>query len=173
MLFRAVACSLALLICAPAWAQDGWVCPGWSQAAQENPSSGYSLYASPYTFHWSDENKAQHKPVFAFSLSRQLPNDRFCGFSLFRNSFGQPSAYAFTGWNWPQPFSSMPNVYATVSAGIIYGYVGEFKDKVPLNIGGFSPVIVPSIGYRVSPQLGLEVTILGTAAVMFGASWHF
>jgi hypothetical protein len=67
----------------------------------------------------------------------------------------------------------MPNVYSTVSAGIIYGYVGEFKDKVPLNIGGFSPVIVPSIGYRVSPQLGLEVTILGTAAVMFGASWHF
>ncbi len=173
MSIRAAACSMALLLASPAWAIDGWVCPGWDEAAAQGMSSGYSAYASPYTYHWSDKNKAQHKPVFAFSLSRKLPNDRFCGVSLFRNSFGQPSAYAFTGWSWPQPFTSMPNVYTHVSAGIIYGYVGEFKDKVPLNFGGFSPVVVPSIGYRVSPQLGLEVTILGTAAVMLGASWRF
>ena len=173
MSLRAAVFSLGLLLASSVGATEWLPCPGWDRAETAPSSAGYQIYASPYTFHWSDENKAQHKPVFALSVSRQLPDERFCGFSLFRNSFGQPSAYAFTGWSWPQPFRSYPNVYAHVSVGIVYGYVGEFKNKVPLNFGGFSPVIVPSIGYRVTPSMGLEVTILGTAAVMFGASWRF
>lgn len=184
MSLRVTALLLGMAVAGPALAIDWSVCPGWDQADQARdaaagasapgtPSTGYWGYVSPYTYHWSDENKSKHKPVFALSISRQLPNERFCGFSLFRNSFGQPSAYAFTGWSWPHLLNSNPNVYATVSAGIVYGYVGEFKNKVPLNIGGFSPVIVPAIGYRLTPQLGVEMHILGTAAVMFGASWHF
>jgi len=176
MLIRATACTLALLAASPVWAIDWSVCPGWDQAVAESDrgTSNYTGFLSPsLTHHWSDENKAKHKPVFALSISRTLPDERFCGFSLFRNSFGQPSAYAFTGWSWPQPFASYPNVYANVSAGIIYGYVGEFKNKVPLNIGGFAPAIVPSLGYRLTPSLGVEVHVLGTAAIMFGTSWRF
>ena len=59
------------------------------------------------------------------------------------------------------------------TAGIIYGYVGEFKNKVPLNVGGFSPVLIPAVGYRLSPALAVEVQILGTAAVMVGTTWRF
>jgi hypothetical protein len=111
--------------------------------------------------------------VGAVTLSRLLPDDRFCGFSLFSNSFGQPSAYAFTGWGWPNLFQSHPRVYGTVSAGIVYGYVGKYKNKVPLNLGGFSPVIIPALGYRFSPKAAVEVQILWTAALMFGATWRF
>lgn len=164
---------LAAVLANPSWAADWSVCPGWDQAAATADSSGYWAFASPYTYHWSDENAKDHRSVFALSVSRQLPNQRFCGASLFRNSFGQPSAYAFTGWLWPNPIKAHPEVYATVSAGIIYGYVGEFKDKVPLNFGGFSPVVIPTVGYRLTPQLAVEVQILGTAAVMFGTSWRF
>jgi hypothetical protein len=55
----------------------------------------------------------------------------------------------------------------------MYGYVGRFKNKVPLNVGGFSPVVIPAMGYRVSPRLALEVQVLGTAALMFGATWRY
>ncbi len=163
---------LGVLMSCPSWASNFSVCPGWDQTSAEGPAKGYWAFASPYTYHWSDENASDHKPVFALSISRQLPNERFCGFSLFRNSFGQPSAYAFTGWYWPSLLTSHPEVYGTVSAGVIYGYVGEFKDKVPLNVGGFAPVVIPTVGYRLTPRLALEVQILGTAAVMFGASWR-
>jgi len=153
-------------------ATDWSVCPGIdSPAAQSSTPHRYEVFVSPYTLHWN--HSEEHKPVGALTLTRLLPQERFCGFSLFRNSFGQPSAYGFTGWSWPTLFDSMPNVYGTVSAGIIYGYVGKYKNKVPLNVGGFSPVIIPAIGYRLSPEAALEMQVLGTSAVMFGATWRF
>ncbi len=162
----------AVLSC-PSWAGNFSVCPGWEQAAAEEPPKGYWVFASPHTHHWSDENASDHRQVYAVSISQQLPGERFCGLSLFRNSFGQPSAYAYTGWYWPRLLKSYPEVYGTVSAGIVYGYVGEFKTKVPLNVGGFAPVVIPTVGYRLTSRLALEVQILGTAALMFGATWRY
>lgn len=160
-------CLLGACLASPAGATNWSPCPNW------DATDRYTVFASPYTYHWSDENASQHKTAYALSLNRQLGDDRFCGLSLFRNSFGQPSAYAYTGWSWPQPWKAYPQVFVHVTAGIIYGYVGEFKDKVPLNVGGFSPVVIPSVGYRLTEQLDLEVQILGTAAVMVGASWRY
>jgi len=146
------------------------LCPGLDQpVAGTGPK--YEAFFSPYTHHWSRD--AEHQQVYAISLSRLLPNDRFCGFSLFNNSFGQPSAYAFIGKTWPGVLASYPEVYVSATAGIIYGYVGKYKNKVPLNVGGFSPVIVPAVGYRISPRATVEVQLLGTAAFMLGATWRF
>jgi hypothetical protein len=152
---------------------ESWeVCPGLNQPIEANGQPyGYEIFVSPYTHHWTASE--EHKPVRAVSVSRLLPNTRFCGFSLFTNSFGQPSAYAFTGKLWPNPIDSMPNVYVSLSGGIMYGYVGRFKNKVPLNLGGFSPVIIPAVGYRLSPRAAIELQFLGTAAVMFGATWRY
>lgn len=157
---------------AGAWPGKSFACPGLDQAADEAARDHpYEIFFSPHTHHWTPSEN--HRPVVAVSVSRILPNERFCGFSLFRNSFGQPSAYAFTGWYWPRPVASMPEVYASVSAGIMYGYVGRFKNKVPLNVGGFSPVVIPAVGYRLTPRAALEVQVLGTAALMFGATWRY
>lgn len=153
------------------------LCPGWDQTPSDGgtghsaASRRYEVYLSPHTHHWTSSE--DHKPVVNVALSRRLPNDRFCGVSLFTNSFGQPSAYAFVGKTWPGLIPGLPNVYASVSAGILYGYVDEFEDKVPLNFGGFSPAIIPAVGVRLSPRTALEVQVLGTAALMFGASWRF
>jgi len=161
--------ALAALLCAgPAFALN--LCPGWDDPLPEGQSR-YELFASPHTHHWSHD--PEHRPVFAVALNRHLPDDRFCGLSLFRNSFGQPSGYLYTGKRWNQPFEAWPRVYAQVSAGVIYGYVGQYKNKVPGNVGGFSPGVVPAIGYRLSDKAGLELQILGTAAVMFGATWRY
>ncbi|WP_232788507.1 hypothetical protein [Macromonas nakdongensis] len=151
------------------------LCPGWSEPSADQggtaPRLRHEAFFSPYTHHWrySDD----HRQVVAFSLSRRLPGDRFCGASLFSNSFGQPSAYAFVGKTWPGLVPGLPRLYASATAGIIYGYVGEHKDKVPLNVGGFSPVVIPAVGYRLSEQAAVEVQLLGTAAVMVGTSWRF
>ena len=152
-----------------AWAES-MVCPGMgSEPSLDSPS--LEIFASPYTYHWTASE--EHRPVGAISMSRLLPNDRFCGVSLFRNSFGQPSAYAFTGWRATNLWPAVPEVYGTVTAGIVYGYVGKYKDKVPLNVGGFSPVVIPALGYRLSPKVAVELQILGTAAVMFGTTVRF
>lgn len=175
--FRALALGWALAGLASTaqaglWPDNWELCPGIDQPADSGPDGfGYEIFVSPYTHHWTSSE--EHRPVRAVSISRLLPNTRFCGFSLFTNSFGQPSAYAFTGKYWPQPFESMPEVYVSVSGGIVYGYVGSFKNKVPLNVGGFSPVIIPTVGYRLSKRSALEVQLLGTAAVMFGVTWRY
>jgi hypothetical protein len=174
---RALALGFALAGLAPLahaglWPNDWEVCPGIDQPVDADlEGRSYEVFVSPYTHHWSASE--EHKPVRAVSVSRLLPNTRFCGFSLFTNSFGQPSAYAFTGKYWPNPIDSMPNVYVSLSGGIMYGYVGRFKNKVPLNVGGFSPVIIPAVGYRFSERTAIEMQLLGTAAVMFGATWRY
>jgi len=163
---------LLAALSSPALAIDWTLCPGISDSVAEGSTAPrYEAFFSPYTHHWSHD--PEHRPVFAASLSRLLPNDRSCGISLFRNSFGQPSAYAFVGKSWPGLLPSHPKVYASVTAGIIYGYVGQYKDKVPLNVGGFSPAIIPAVGYRLSPRAAVEVQVLGTAAFMVGANWRF
>ena len=163
---------LLMALSAPALATDWTLCPGISDPVPEGSTEPrYEAFFSPYTHHWSPDS--EHQQVYAVSVSRLLPNDRYCGFSLFNNSFGQPSAYAFVGKSWPGIWQAQPKLYASLSAGIIYGYVGQYKNKVPLNVGGFSPVIIPAIGYRLSPRSTLEIQLLGTAAVMFGTTWRF
>lgn len=162
----------ATLLSAPAQAGDWSLCPGLGAPAAEGATEPrYETFFSPYTHHWSYDE--EHKQVYAVSLSRLLPNDRSCGFSVFSNSFGQPSAYVFVGKSWPGLLPSLPKLYVSATAGIIYGYVGKYKDKVPLNFGGFSPVIIPAIGYRFTPRASFEVQLLGTAAFMAGATWRF
>jgi hypothetical protein len=158
----------ALLASGPALAVN--LCPGWNDPLPEGQAR-YEVFASPYTHHWSFDE--EHKQVYTLSLSRRLPNNRFCGLAVFNNSFGQPSAYAFAGKSWPGLLARWPEVYVSVSAGIIYGYVGKYKDKVPLNVGGFSPAIIPSLGYRLNQRFALEVQLLGTAAFMVGISGRF
>jgi hypothetical protein len=168
----AAAAVLGLAMGAQAQAGNWDLCPGHDQPASAEPDAPrYEAFFSPYTHHWTPDS--EHEQVYAVSVSRLLPNNRFCGFALFNNSFGQPSAYAFLGKSWPALCKSYPKVYASVSAGIMYGYVGEYKNKVPLNVGGFSPVLIPAIGYRLSPKSTLEIQLLGTAAVMFGTTWRF
>lgn len=159
---------LAALAAGPAFALNP--CPGWDTPLPPGQPR-HEVFASPYTHHWSYSE--EHQQVYTLSLSRRLPDERFCGLALFNNSFGQPSAYAYFGKTWPSLWSNWPRVYASVSAGIIYGYVGPYKNKVPLNVGGFSPAIIPAIGWRLSDHAALEMQLLGTAAVMFGATWRY
>lgn len=148
------------------------LCPGLEQALAQPPGTGErDLFLSNFTHHWT--HSEEHERVRAISVRQRLSNDRFCGFSLFTNSFGQPSVYVFVGQLWPSLLPSVPQLYGSISAGMLYGYVSPYQSKVPLNVKGFSPAIVPALGYRITPSLSIETHILGTAALMIGANWRY
>jgi len=160
---------LTFLLAHGARAQDYSPCPGWNPP--EDKDRHYELFLGPFTRHWtlSDE----HKKVYALGFTQRLPDDRFCGFSLFRNSFGQPSGYAYLGKTWNGLVPSMPRLYGSVSAGILFGYVDRYEGKVPANNHGFSPGLIPAIGYRITPAASIEMQLLGTAGIMFGTAVRF
>jgi hypothetical protein len=131
--------------------------------AQHNPE-GLQLRISPYTVHFSDSD--EHKDAMGLSLARVAADGWMAGGAVFRNSFGQPCVYGFVGREYQNPFG-WANTYWSWSAGVVYGYKPPFEDKVPLNKNGFSPVFVPSVGYRLRPDLALEVGMLGTSGLSF------
>jgi len=125
---------------------------------------------SPYTYHFS--YSAEHKPVVLVALDEQLPGGRFCGISFFSNSFGQPSTYVYVGQQFNGLFDN-PKLFVKVSGGIIYGYVGKYQNKVPLNNHGFSPGVIPSIGYNFSEHDSVQMQTLGNAGLMFSYGHKF
>jgi hypothetical protein len=119
---------------------------------------------SPLTIHFSSDS--DHKPVVLFGFEREHPDGILWGGAAFTNSFGQPSGYAFGGqriYRW-SPWEPM---YAEWTAGLLYGYRGEYKHKVPFNYNGFSPGLTVGIGWRYSPTVAAQVNLLGTAGLMF------
>jgi len=139
--------------------------------ADRTPSEYWVLTLSPYTYHWSYD--PQHAHVILAALERHRADESFAGLSLFRNSFGQPSAYAFYGWRWNNIVPHNPALYAKLSLGVIYGYLPPYEDKVPLNYHGFSPGIIPALGYRLNRNDALQINILGNAGLTFSYERSF
>jgi len=139
-------------------------------APEPDSDKQWDLTLSPYAYHWHDN--PEHRPVFLGALDRHVAGERFCGLALFRNSFGQPSAYIYVGKRW-DAFLGQPKLFAKVSAGFIYGYKGKYQDKIPFNDYGIAPVIIPSLGYNLSPHDSAQIMVLGTAGVLFAYGHRF
>ena len=52
------------------------------------------------------------------------------------------------------------------TAGLLYGYLGEYKKRVPLNYNGFSPAVNVALAYQFTPTWGGQV-LLGGSFLMF------
>ena len=165
-----VSCLLALLLCLPVQAKSRY-CPEFlAVKGAAEPAHRGELTLSPYTLHWS--NNPEHKHVYLVALDEQLPGGRLCGISFFSNSFGQPSTYVYAGQQFNQLFGQN-NLFLKVTAGIMYGYVGQYENKVPLNYRGFSPAIIPSLGYKLTEHDSVQIKLLGTAGLMFSYGRQF
>lgn len=126
------------------------------------------LQFSPYTHHYTFD--AEHKDVVMIGLEREYPNAKLDGITLFRNSFGQESVYIYP---WGGVYRSIGGVKPLAfkwTAGLIYGYVDSFENKVPLNYKGFSPGLIFGLVYEFKPGWSAQVNLLGTAAAMFEIS---
>ncbi|MET0333699.1 MAG: ABC transporter ATP-binding protein [Rhizobacter sp.] len=124
----------------------------------------WRVMASPYTIHYSHDEK--HKPVWMVGLERERADGLLLGAVYFSNSFGQPSGFVYGGQRL-YDFSPYPQLFAQWTAGVMYGYRGEFKDKVPFNYGGFSPGVVLALGWQFTPRYSVQANVLGNSALMF------
>ena len=146
---------------------DGAIAPAASGPVMAQP---WTLSFIPLVHHWTDS--PEHRRSFIVSLEKHHDVNQLRGLALFRNSFGQPSAYAYAAYHW-HGILGEPRLSAKVSAGIMYGYTGKYEDKVPLNWNGFSPGLIPSLSYKLSQEDALQILLLGTAGFAMGYSRSF
>jgi hypothetical protein len=118
MTVRAVALAGLLLLtrhCAAASPE-----PAAADDAGGEPAGAFwRFYASPLTIHYS--SSPDHRAVYSLGVERQYPSGYLFGAAAFRNSFGQPSMYAYAGKRFDAPFASVPQLFFQVSAGVLYG----------------------------------------------------
>ena len=125
---------------------------------------------SPYTLHY--RYSEEHKPVYAIGIERQSDDRWLAGGAYFSNSFGQPSAYVYVGHR-SEIMAEHPELFFQWSLGVIYGYVGKYQDKVPMNVKGFAPGAVVSLGWQLDRHASVSVHALGDAGLMLQLAYDF
>jgi hypothetical protein len=131
---------------------------------EERPGPGHwRLVAAPATLHF--RYSEEHRNAWALGVERQRSDDWLAGASFFRNSFGQPCGYVYAGKRFGSLFDQ-PQLFAQASAGMIYGYRGKYESKLPLNVNGFAPGALVSVGWQFTPRYGMAVHLLGDAGLM-------
>ena len=134
------------------------------------PAKKWDLTLSPYTYHW--HYSAEHRPVKLVAMDSHVAGGRFCGLAVFTNSFGQTSTYVYVGKQWDGLLGN-PKLFTKVSAGLLWGYRGEYKDKIPFNQTGIAPAIIPSLGYTFTPKDSAQAYLLGNAGLLFAYTRSF
>jgi hypothetical protein len=145
-----------------------------AQTATDSADQPYRwrIEFSPHTTHYS--YNPEHRPVHLLGLERESTADNgFYGLALFSNSFGQDSGYLYLGKSYYGVFDSYPKVYLKWSAGILYGYKPPYENKVPLNYKGFSPAIVPAVGWKFDSGWHAQIDMLGTAGLTYSVVKEF
>ncbi|MGC3893325.1 sn-glycerol-3-phosphate transporter [Pseudomonas urmiensis] len=144
----------------------------WSTAAsagQSEPQGNYwYIQTSAYTRHWSPDPEHNNQQRL-IGIERVYSDGLLWGGATFKNSFNQRSYYGYVGKVWEH--ERFP-LHAKLSAGLIQGYKGEYKDKIPLNHLGVAPVIIPGIGAHWGP-VAAEFVVLGAAAGMVNVGLRF
>jgi len=134
--------------------------PAAPAIATEPPPDRFYIQTSLASLHFHDD--ASHNNNLRLIFGEWRPNRNvFLGASFFSNSFNQPTQYVFAGWKF-DPLPIAPGFYFRVSAGLVHGYKGEYKDKIPFNHSGVAPAIVPAIGYCYR-RVCSEVIAFGTS----------
>jgi len=149
----------------------------WSpQAVQADDGSDlmgaghWRALVSPFSLHF--RYNPNHEYVWAVGMERQRDDQWLAGASYFSNSFGQPSAYLYVGKRHPALFGQ-PQLFGQWSAGMLYGYRGEFQNKVPLNFNGFSPGALVSLGWQFNLKTSATLHLLGDAGMMVQLAYDF
>ncbi len=124
----------------------------------------YALLVSPITQHFHPS--PEHKHVWLVGVEREREDHSLAGAAFFSNSFGQHSAYLFP---WGQTYHDLlgqEQLYLKWTAGLLYGYRKPYEDKVPFNINGFSPAIIPAVGWQFANQYTVQLNFLGFNGAM-------
>lgn len=158
------------------------------QAVENNTSMGHSIVhssllhdlikpvpAKPYWYVQTSAYTKHFKPKpehnnnqELIGLERHTENSYLMGAATFLHSYNKRSYYGYIGKRYD--FIDTP-FYGKLTAGLLYGYNGEYRDKIPLNHFEIAPAIIPSFGMKYR-KLGVEILLLGSAATMINIGFE-
>jgi len=139
-----------------------------AQAQGASDEGFWYLQGSVFTRHFAN-NDSYNNHQDLLGLERNQASGLIMGGATFRNSFSQRSEYVYLGKRFDVPDSAL---YYKLSAGLIHGYRGKYRDKLPLNRYGVAPALIPAVGAHWGPA-GAEVVLLGLAATMVNVGFRF
>jgi hypothetical protein len=123
----------------------------------------FYLATSVYTRHFHyDAAHDNHQDLIQGEWN--VTTQWLAGVSLFDNSFGQDTQYAYGGYRF-RPLEILQPLFVKVTAGFVHGYRGQYQDKIPFNKSGYAPVVIPSVGYCVI-RFCSEVVFFGASGAM-------
>ena len=132
---------------------------------EEKAGDRWDFNVSPYSVHFS--SSPDHKYVWLVGVERERSDGTITGAAYFSNSFGQPTGYIYPWGGVSKNILGVEHLYAKWTAGLLYGYKAPYEDKVPLNHNGFSPAVVPAVGYELAGGNKVQLNLFGTAGLMF------
>lgn len=157
-----VGAGIRVLLCAALWS---WA----SQVKAVADNDGFwVVQTSVYTRHFSPDPEHNNRQNL-IGLERNEASGLVYGGATFRNSFAQRSVYGYVGKRFD---SQRYPVYLKITGGLLYGYRGEYRDKIPLNRWGVAPVIIPGVGVNLGP-VSAEAVLLGASAAMLNVGFRF
>lgn len=126
---------------------------------------------APYVYHY-DYDPAHNNQPDLIGLEWSPPRSFLdYGAAYFRNSFDQPSVYAYAGKRWFIGDGEQ-GTYFKLTGGLLYGYRGEYERKVPFNENGFALAIIPGIGYQYR-AFNTQIGLLGTSGLVLTFGYDF
>lgn len=133
-------------------------------------SSGWYIQGGAY-IHYNEEDDYEGPPLFAgieyFRSRRWL-----LGFSMFQNSFGQFTQYAYVGRVF-HPWESQPNLHIKLTGGLVQGYRGKHHNTLPIRWSeSWGLGFVPTIGLR-RERFGFDVALLQDSGLLFLGGYRF
>ena len=164
----AVALLLAALLLAPLPAASAEKSNGWRERLDWPPAMELDhvlVQTSLYTRHFSPEPD-HHNQQELIGLELHNSQHWLVGGARFLNSFKQESFFLYAGREFPfwEPHPSI-TARAKLSAGLLHGYRGEHRDKIPFNHFGTAPAALPSVGLQWG-RFETDLIMFGTAGAM-------
>ena len=121
--------------------------------------------------HYTDDEEYEGPPWFA-GIEYQRSRNRVVGLSVFNNSFGEFTQYAYLGKSF-YPSDRYPGFRIKLTAGVAHGYSGEHHKLLPIRWGDSWGIgIVPTIGYQWD-ALGVDIGVLSASGLLFLVGYEF
>jgi hypothetical protein len=141
--------------------------------------TGTPLIDDPYSFNLQTSvatrhfhpSPTQNNHQDLLNLEWNYQKDMLVGAATFRNTFRQQTELVYWGAKF-RPVDSTPDLYIKVVGGLIHGYEGQYRDKIPFNGSGTAPAIIPAVGYCYK-QVCSELIVFGAAGAMATAGVRF
>jgi len=145
---------------------------GAGAATTDLPDDNYNvtLQTSIATRHFHP-SPTQNNHQDLLNLEWNYDSNLVVGAATFRNTFNQQTELAYWGAKF-HPINSQPEMYVKVVGGLIHGYHGQYRDKIPFNGNGTAPAILPAVGYCYK-QVCSELIVFGTAGAMLTGGVRF